>query len=137
MVVWTDNIGYASCRKVDGSVLRRMSYIIDSYEMPRDRALRRIKLNTGCKDDNILDRMYDVWLAISQFCKEQDITDEGTVSLTELEAWVSLTMLDGEDAIVETCREAIVSKVASDPDTQKEIMDSCVALAMSKAGFTN
>ena len=137
MVVWTDNIGYASCRKVDGSVLRRMSYIIDSYEMPRDRALRRIKLNTGCKDDNILDRMYDVWAAIAQFCKEQDITDEGTCSLTELESWVSLTMLDGEDAIVETCREAIVSKVASDPDTQKEIMDTCVAVAMSKAGFTN
>jgi hypothetical protein len=137
LVVWTDNVGYQSCRKVDGSVLRRMSFIIDSYEMPRDRALRRIKKNTGCKDDSLLDRMYDVWTAVAQFCKEKDITDEGTCSLTELENWVSLVMLDGRDAVVETCREAIVAKLSSDPETQKEIMDGCVTLAMAKAGFTN
>lgn len=136
LCVWTDNIGYTSCRKVDGSVLRRFSFIIDSYEMPRDRALRRIQKNTGCKDNNLIDRMYDVWDAIGKFCKTRDITDEGTCSLTELENWVSLTMLDGIEAIVDTCREAIISKLSSDPDTQKEIMDSCVALEMSKAGFS-
>lgn len=137
MVVWTDNIGYQSCRKVDGSVLRRMSYIIDSSEMPRERVLRRIKRNTGCKDDAFLERMYDVWVSIAQFCKEQDITDEGTCSLAELESWVSLTMLDGVSAIQNTCREAIISKVSSDPDTQQEIMDSCVSLAIAKAGIAS
>lgn len=137
MVVWTDNIGYQSCRKVDGSVLRRMSYIIDSSEMPRERVLRRIKQNTGCKDDAFLERMYDVWVSIGQFCKEQDITDEGTCSLAELESWVSLTMLDGVSAIQNTCREAIISKVSSDPDTQQEIMDSCVSLAIAKAGIAS
>lgn len=137
MVVWTDNIGYQSCRKVDGSVLRRMSYIIDSSEMPRERVLRRIKQNTGCKDDAFLERMYDVWVSIAQFCKEQDITDEGTCSLAELESWVSLTMLDGVSAIQNTCREAIISKVSSDPDTQQEIMDSCVSLAIAKAGIAS
>ena len=137
IVVWTDNIGYQSCRKVDGSVLRRMSYIIDSSEMPRERVLRRIKQNTGCKDDAFLERMYDVWVSIAQFCKEQDITDEGTCSLAELESWVSLTMLDGVSAIQETCREAIISKVTSDPDTQQEIMDSCVSLAIAKAGIAS
>lgn len=137
MVVWTDNIGYQSCRKVDGSVLRRMSYIIDSSEMPRERVLRRIKQNTGCKDDAFLERMYDVWVSIAQFCKEQDIIDEGTCSLAELESWVSLTMLDGVSAIQNTCREAIISKVSSDPDTQQEIMDSCVSLAIAKAGIAS
>ena len=135
MVVWTDNIGYQSCRRVDGSVLRRMSYIIDSCDMPKERAIRRIKGNTGCQDDTFLEHMYEVWAAIAQYCKEQDITDEGTCSLMELESWVSLTMLDGLDAILETCREAVVSKVSSDPDTQKEIMESCVALALAREGI--
>ena len=137
MTVWTDNVGYQSCRKVDGSVLRRMSYIIDSYEMPRDRALRRIRKNTGCTDNTFLQRAYDVWEAIGKFCKERDITDEGTCSLIELENWVALTMLDGMDSVVQTCRDAIVSKLSSDPDTQKEIMDGCVAIAMATAGFTS
>ena len=74
---------------------------------------------------------------IIQFCKEQDITDEGTCSLAELESWVSLTMLDGVSAIQNTCREAIISKVSSDPDTQQEIMDSCVSLAIAKAGIAS
>ena len=133
MVVWTDNIGYTSCRKVDGSVLRRMSYIIDSSEMPKERALRRIKKNTGCNEDSFLGRMYDVWSKIGQYCKDHDITDEGTCSLTELESWVALTMLEGREAIVETCKQAVVSKLSSDPDTQKELMDSCVEPALSKA----
>ena len=136
MVVWTDNVGYQSCRKVDGSVLRRMSYIIDSYSMSKDRALRRVKKNTGCKDDKLLDSMYDVWEEIGKYCKDNDITDEGTVSLTELESWVSLTLLDGKENIVNTCRQAVIAKVSSDPDTQEELMDSCVSVQLAKARLT-
>ncbi len=135
LVVWTDNVGYTSCRKVDGSVLRRMSFIIDSYEMPRERALRRIQKNTKCSDTSLLERMYDVWCKVAAFCKERDITDEGTVSLTELENWVYLVLLDGKETIADSCREALVSKLSSDPDTQNEIMDSCVSLALSTAGL--
>lgn len=137
MVVWTDNVGYASCRKVDGSVLRRMSYIIDSFDMPKEKALRRIEKNTGCSDDVFLDAAYDVWSSISQYCKDQDITDEGTCSLTELENWVALSMLEGKENVERLCKEAVVSKLTSDPDSQNEIMDSCVKLALAKAGLTN
>ncbi len=137
MVVWTDNIGLASCRKVDASVLRRFSYIIDSNDMPKDRALRRIKKNTGCKDDSLLERMYDVWQKIGEYCKVNDITDEGTCSLSELENWVALTQLDGTDAIYDTCRQAVIAKVTSDPTTQKEICDNCANLALSQAGFAS
>ncbi len=112
-----------------------MSYIIDSSEMPKERVLRRLADNTGCADGEFLGRMYEVWTAIARYCREQDITDEGTCSLAELENWVQLTLLDGAGAVRETCREAVVSKLSSDTDTQREIMDGCVSLALAKAGL--
>ena len=135
MVCWTDNIGLASCRKVDASVLRRFSYVIDSTEMTRDRALRRISQNTGCTDSTLMGKMYDAWMEIDKYAKEHDITDEGVCSLAELEAWVALTMLDGEEAAKDTCTQTIVAKLSSDVETQKEL-STAVDLALAKAGLT-
>lgn len=130
IVLWTDNVGYNSSRPVDPSFMRRMDFVIDSYEMPKDRVLSRIKLNTGFDDDRLLDEMYQVWEAIRKYCKDRDIT-EGDISVVELERWVQLVMIEGESAITETCREAVVSKACSDPDTLQEIMDGCVAATMA------
>ncbi|MBR0392301.1 MAG: hypothetical protein IJK38_08270, partial [Oscillospiraceae bacterium] len=130
MVLWTDNVGYNSSRPVDPSFMRRMDFVIDSYELPRERALERIKLNTGFDDDQLLDEMYQVWEAIKKYCKDRDIT-EGDISIVELERWVQLVMIEGESAITDTCREAVVSKACSDPETLQEIMDGCVATTMA------
>ena len=130
IVLWTDNVGYNSSRPVDPSFMRRMDFVIDSYELPKDRVLSRIKLNTGFDDDRLLDEMYQVWEAIRKYCKDRDIT-EGDISVVELERWVQLVMIEGESAITETCREAVVSKACSDPDTLQEIMDGCVAATMA------
>ena len=130
MVLWTDNVGYNSNRPVDPSFMRRMDFVIDSYELPKERVLERIKLNTGFDDDQLLDDMYQVWEKVRQFCKDRDIT-EGDISIVELERWVQLVMIEGEAAITTTCREAVVSKACSDPETLQEIMDGCVASAMA------
>ena len=108
----------------------RMDFVIDSYELPKERALERIKLNTGFDDDQLLDEMYQVWEAIKKYCKDRDIT-EGDISIVELERWVQLVMIEGESAITDTCREAVVSKACSDPETLQEIMDDCVATTMA------
>ncbi len=131
IVVFTDNIGYNSCRPVDPSVLRRMSFIIDSYEMPKDRALKRVKENTGCKDEDRLDKMYYVWNKISEYCKEQEIT-EGAISLAELERWVSVVELEGISSMIDACQECIVAKATSSPEDQKRIMDECVMIEIKK-----
>ena len=130
--IYTDNVGYNSCRPVDPSVMRRMSFIIDSYDMPKERALKRVKANTGCENDDRLDAMYEVWKAISEHCHEHDIT-EGPISLTELERWVSIVEMEGESAMIESCLECIVAKVTSSPEEQKQIMDECANLEIAKA----
>ena len=135
LVLWTDNVGYNSSRPVDPSFMRRMDFVIDSYELPKERAISRIKMNTGFDDDQLLDEMYQVWEAIRKYCKDRDIT-EGDISIVELERWVQLVMIEGESAIAETCREAVVSKASSDPETLQEIMDGCVAATMAAVTAT-
>lgn len=130
MVIWTDNTGYNSSRPVDPSFLRRLDFIVDSDQLPKERTLERIKLNTGFNDDMLLDQMYQIWEKIRKYCKDKDIM-EGDISIVELERWVQLVQIEGEGAITETCREAVVSKASSDKDTLKEIMDGCVATAMA------
>lgn len=67
MVVYTDNVGYASCRAVDPSVIRRAAFVIDSYELSKGTLLSRVKYNTGFSDNVLLDKMYTVWEA-TQAC---------------------------------------------------------------------
>ena len=130
LVLWTDNVGYVSARPVDPSFMRRMDFVIDSYELAKDRVLARIKDNTGFDNDHLLDDMYEVWSEVRKYCKDHEIT-EGDISIVELERWVQLVQIEGESNITSTCREAVVSKACSDPDTLDEIMDACVAVKMA------
>ena len=43
MVLWTDNVNYNSNRPVDPSFMRRMDFIIDSYEQKKEKAMDRIR----------------------------------------------------------------------------------------------
>ena len=133
MVLWTDNVNYNSNRPVDPSFMRRMDFIIDSYELSREKALDRIRRNTGFSDEVLLDEMFQIWEAIRKYCKDRDITD-GDISVVELERWVQLVLIEGESMIAETCLEAVVSKATPDPETITEIMDGCVAPTMASIG---
>jgi len=127
MVIYTDNVGYDSCRPIDPSVLRRFSFVIDSLELSEDRVMQRLKYNTGCTNEGLMGRLYDIWLRIQQYCKDNEITD-GTVSVTELEMWLRLVMLDGETSIRENCQDAVISKATNDPSEQAAIMGSIETL---------
>lgn len=135
MVIYTDNVGLASCRPVDASVIRRMAFALDSDKMPKQMVLDRVKYNTGFDDDKLLDTMYLVWKKIQEYCKTHDIT-EGPVSVTELEMWVQTVCIDtaddpsieGDKAAMayETVLECVVGKATSVINEQEEIMTACV-----------
>ena len=120
--IFTDNVGYNSCRPVDPSVLRRMSFIIDSYELPKERVIDRIKYNTGFDDDEIIEDCYNLWNDFSQYCQEHDIT-QGAVSVTELEMLVMTIKYDGISNILENITDTLVSKATSDYEERQELLD--------------
>lgn len=120
--IFTDNVGYNSCRPVDPSVLRRMSFIIDSYELPKEMVIDRIKYNTGFDDDEIIEDCYNLWNDFSQYCQEHDIT-QGAVSVTELEMLVMTIKYDGISNILENITDTLVSKATSDYEERQELLD--------------
>lgn len=126
--VITDNVGYASCRPVDPSVLRRQSLIIDSYELPKELLLDRVKRNTGVSDSAFLERAYSLWEKVQSYCRQNAITD-GSVSPMELERFVQAVKYDGMDSIPYNLDDCIISKATSDPDSQREIRTVCQTLS--------
>ncbi|MCR5665949.1 MAG: hypothetical protein K6G01_03905 [Eubacterium sp.] len=127
MVVYTDNVGYNSCRPIDPSVIRRMSFIIDSYDLPKDKALARLELNTDVHNHGILEKCYNVWLKIRDYCYTKGITD-GSISLSELEMWVLAIKLDGYQNFRQNCVECVVAKATNDMEEQDEIITGVVDL---------
>lgn len=123
LVMYTDNVGYVSCRPVDPSVIRRMSFVIDSYEMPMEKVLNRVTYNTGFSDWSVLNQMYDIWKNVDSYCREQEITD-GSVSVAELERWASVVEMEGMESMNDAFRQCVVAKATSDQDTQIELYNA-------------
>lgn len=120
----SDNVGYTSCRPIDPSVLRRQGMIIDSYELTKEQLLDRVKRNTGCTDNTILDTGYDLWKCVKDFCEQNSIV-EGSVSATELERFVQAVYYDGLDSITDNLNDCIISKATSSIEDQQAIRTAC------------
>lgn len=129
LVVYTDNVGYNSCRLLDPSVIRRMAFIIDSYDLPKEKAMARLELNTQVHNAKILEKCYNVWERIRAFCYDKGITD-GSISLSELEMWVMAVKLDGYTNYRQNCIECVVAKATNDVEEQEEIISSVVDLLL-------
>lgn len=114
IVFFTDNVGYASCRPSDPSVIRRMDAIKDSFDVPKEQA---IDYNTGFEKEDILKNLYECWTKIKEFCITNDITD-GSVSLTELERWAQCVKMDDYSNIFQNGVDCVIRKASSDPDEQ-------------------
>lgn len=125
--VITDNVGYSSCRPIDPSVLRRQSLIIDSYDLPKEMLLDRVKRNTGVTDRNLLDLAYKLWEKVKETCAQNSIT-EGSVSPVELERFVQAVKYDGPDSIGVNLDDCLISKATSSIDDQKIIRTNCETL---------
>ena len=127
MVIYTDNVGYRTCRPIDPSVLRRMAFVIDSWDQPKELVLSRIIYNTRFENKKLLNRLYSVWDEIRNYCKEKDLQD-GSVTSAELECWAKAVMMDNysEYKLRESCIECVVAKASSDQDEQRQIISSIV-----------
>ena len=121
LTIFTDNTGYATCHDLDPAVLRRMAFVLTTKEISKADALARIKYNTGCDNDEQLETMYIKWHTIQKFCQKNGI-DSGVCTINELEEWVRLVMVDGEEEMDEDLFEAVIAKATSDEEEQNEIL---------------
>ncbi len=127
VVVYTDNVGYNSCRLLDPSVIRRMACIIDSYDMPKQKVFERLYRNTRVEEQSVLETCYTVWSKLREFCQDKGITD-GSISVSELEMWVLTAKLDGFSDLKQDCIECVVAKGSNDMEEQAAMISSVVDL---------
>lgn len=140
IVFFTDNSGYRSCNELDPAVIRRIAFFIDSERLDKSTLIARIKRNqkkmlakAGIKDTT-LSKMYKVWDKVYEYCADQDLLSAGgCVTSEELERWVQMYAIMGEDSLRDTCRMCVVNKATTDIEEQKKIMSSVVDTYLSNS----
>lgn len=132
IVIYTDNIGYRSCRPVDPSVMRRMDVVKTNAELTPDVVMSRVKYNTGIQNDKLLKQMMNVWFAAIKYCKENEISD-GEISINDLERWVIMNAINGMPMLRRDFKETVIAKVSPDMATRDEVMDA-MDVELSKIG---
>lgn len=130
LVVWTDNIGYESCRKKDPSVKRRFDADIIAPDLTDEQILSRVqhgfKPNPGFKTE-AFKPMLELWRSVGEFCKEEEYNEE--VPWTDFRNWVNLLNIQGSyrgydsKTIRKTFCEAITNKFIEDSDTETAVND--------------
>ena len=123
--IFTDNVGYAGCKSVDQSVIRRQDFIVDSDELTKEQLFERIKFNTHCNDMQLMELAYRYWFAVKEFCAQNSITD-GSTSPVELECFVKELMYEGVDALELALNDCVISKSTSNRDDQRDIRTACL-----------
>ena len=119
IVIFTDNIGYASCRPLDPSVLRRMAFIVDSGELDKQQLFERVRYNTGCRDNGLLEKAYLLYDQVMKYAQKNDMMDEGSISATEFEMMVQCAMMEPSSDLKSIAKDCLISKASSDPEMQK------------------
>lgn len=128
LVIKTDNVGYASCRQLDPSNIRRDGFVIDSFDLSEQLMKDRARRNTGCTDMALLNRCYAMWLKVKEYCDTNSIT-EGSVSPVEFERLLQAVMLDGEDSLEMNLDRCVISKASSSAEDQRDIRSALASVA--------
>lgn len=125
MVVYTDNPGYAGRHQMDQAVIRRFNLIIDSYTLRKEDVIARVKYKTGFTEDDILEKMYDVWYNLKSFCMEQEYT-EGDTSFMSLMYWANAVKDNPYLHLRDYAIMCMVNKATSDQEEQEKIISAVI-----------
>lgn len=124
LVVATDNVDCVSCRDMDQSVLRRFKLKLVSNDLSEQTLKDRVRRNTGCTNETLLDKCYKQWQMVLEYCKTNSITG-GSVGPVELETFVQMVLLEGEDSFDENLRCCVVYKASRSEDDHRDILTAC------------
>ena len=122
-IVVTTNNDYAGCKQMNQSVISRMNLVIDLDEPDEDTLVKRVLGITGCTDKKTVTTMAKIVKAVSEYCRENLITD-GCCGVRELISWVQSFMVCGD--IREAARYTVLSSVSADAESRQEVENGCL-----------
>lgn len=123
VIVVTTNNDYVGCKQMNQSVISRMNLVIDLKEPSEETLVERVLGITGCNDKPAVQQMAKLVKSISEYCKENMITD-GCCGVRELISWVQSYMICND--IMEAARYTVLSSISADSESQQEVENSCL-----------
>lgn len=118
ILIFTMNLDCVASRPIDQSIISRCDEVIDLQTPSEDELVKRAMVRTGCQDKDLARALTHRMLKISEFCKEQGITD-GSCGFRELISWLSVCMAGRSPE--ETIGRFIVQKATSSKEDQASI----------------
>lgn len=122
-IIVTTNNDYAGCKQMNQSVISLMNLVIDLEEPDEETLIQRVLGITGCTDKKSVRTMARIIKAVSEYCRENLITD-GCCGVRELVSWVQSYMVCGD--IREAAHYTILSSVSADAESRAEIETGCL-----------
>lgn len=122
-IVVTTNNDYAGCRQMNQSVISRMNLVIDLEDPDEETLVQRVLGITGCSDKKTVRTMAKIVKAVSEYCRENLITD-GCCGVRELVSWVQSYMVCGD--IREAAHYTVLSSVSADAESRMEVETGCL-----------
>ena len=123
VIIVTTNNDYAGCKPLNQSVISRMNLVVDLDEPDEETLVERVLGVTGCKEKKTVQTMARIVHSISEYCRENLITD-GCCGVRELISWVQSYMVCGD--IRESAHYTILPSATADAISRAEVEESCL-----------
>ena len=123
VIIVTTNNDYAGCKPLNQSVISRMNLVLDLDQPDEETLVERVLGITGCKEKKTVQTMARIVQAISEYCRENLITD-GCCGVRELISWVQSYMVCGD--IREAAHYTILPSATADAISRAEVEESCL-----------
>ena len=123
VIIVTTNNDYAGCKPLNQSVISRMNLVLDLDEPDEETLVERVLGITGCKEKKTVQAMARVVQSISEYCRENLITD-GCCGVRELISWVQSYMVCGN--LRESAHYTILPSATADANSRTEVEESCL-----------
>ena len=118
VLIFTMNTECVASRPIDQSVISRCDEVIDLETPTMEELVKRAMVRTGCIDKPLAVELATRVLRVSEFCKEQGITD-GSCGFRELISWLTVCMA-GRDP-EETQDRFLIQKATASKEDQANI----------------
>ena len=123
VIIVTTNNDYAGCKPLNQSVISRMNLVLDLDQPDEETLVERVLGITGCKEKKTVQTMARIVQAISEYCRENLITD-GCCGVRELISWVQSYMVCGD--IRESAHYTILPSATADANSRTEVEERCL-----------
>lgn len=121
IIVFTTNVDYAGCQKLNESLKDRFQEIVPIEKMPNNDLIEITMRNSGNNDAKLVGKLLDAVQKISIKMVEEQITG-GVCSTRQLTNWARKCKYVSSP--IEAAKTNILPGVSLDPEIQKEIIDT-------------